>query len=305
MSSKPHMWRDLAWKEVLSDGAKSAIEYLLPDLAADMDPTKELTGIPGMELFSDASDSDKYMRVLDVYFDVPMLNEENGNVALFIEQQHEGDKSFGRRVFDTYVRLREKRRVRTTGAAIYTGDSPDVNTYTESCYGFEVSVKFRTYHLPSKDLDALRDDTRPFARVMLAGRLSFDAGDDTELREKYAWELLNTTNEQDYDREKKLFILEFSRRIFRVNDPQMSHKLKEVYEMQTIPLREYSQQVKSMLDREEGRVEGKVEGRVEGREEGRVEGKIEVARNFLKMGLPIEQVAHGTGLSVEDINSLR
>ena len=30
-------WRDTAWKEVLSDCAQGAIEYLMPDLAADMD----------------------------------------------------------------------------------------------------------------------------------------------------------------------------------------------------------------------------------------------------------------------------
>jgi hypothetical protein len=42
----------------------------------------------------------------------------------------------------------------------------------------------------------------------------------------------------------------------------------------------------------------------EGREEGREEGKFEIARNFLKMGLPLEQIASGTGLSVEEISGL-
>jgi hypothetical protein len=253
MSEKPHMWRDMAWKEVLSGGARSAIEYLIPDLAVDMDPTRELTGIPGVELYSEGLDSDKNMRVLDVFFDIPLKDGKNGNLALFIEQQHEKAENFSLRMFETYIRLREKRRLKTTGFAIFTGDSPDVNTYFESCYGFEVSVKFRTFCLPGKSVDELRGDRRPFARVMLAGRLSLEAGDDPELREKYAWEILNTTGKEDYTRAEKLFILEFSRRIFRVNGSEISQKLKEVYTMQTIPLREYTQQIKSELDREEGR----------------------------------------------------
>lgn len=40
------------------------------------------------------------------------------------------------------------------------------------------------------------------------------------------------------------------------------------------------------------------------RREGREEGKIEMANNFLKMGLSPEQVAQGTGLSIEQVKEL-
>jgi predicted transposase/invertase (TIGR01784 family) len=124
---------------------------------------------------------------------------------------------------------------------------------------------------------------------MLAGRLSLDAGDDVALREKYASEMLHTTIEANYDKEKKLFILEFSRRIFRLKDPKISPKLKEAYEMQTVPLREYSLQVKRELDKEEGREEG----------------KIEVARSMLADGLPVEIVRKYTGFGEKDIFAIR
>ena len=51
---------------------------------------------------------------------------------------------------------------------------------------------------------------------------------------------------------------------------------------------------------EEGRKEGIEEGRIEGRQEE----KIETARNFLKMGLTLEQVAQGTGLPLEEVEKL-
>ena len=42
-------WRDSAWKDILCDIPKSAIEYLMPDLAAKMDQTVTHVGIKGIE----------------------------------------------------------------------------------------------------------------------------------------------------------------------------------------------------------------------------------------------------------------
>ena len=42
-----------------------------------------------------------------------------------------------------------------------------------------------------------------------------------------------------------------------------------------------------------------------GRAEGAEQTRIETARRFLAMGLPIETVAQGTGLSSEDILKLK
>jgi predicted transposase/invertase (TIGR01784 family) len=54
-----------------------------------------------------------------------------------------------------------------------------------------------------------------------------------------------------------------------------------------------------------GREEGREEGMEKGMEKGREKKAFEVARNFLKMGLPLDQIAQGTGLSVEEISGLR
>ena len=60
--------------------------------------------------------------------------------------------------------------------------------------------------------------------------------------------------------------------------------------------------------REEGREEGisigLERGRATGREEGAYQTKLETARSFLSMGLAPEQVAQGTGLSLEVILQL-
>ena len=58
----------------------------------------------------------------------------------------------------------------------------------------------------------------------------------------------------------------------------------------------------------EGRAKGIAEGRAEGIAEGRAEGRTktltETARKLKAMGLPAEQIAEGTGLSIEEIARL-
>ncbi|MDR1977905.1 MAG: hypothetical protein LBQ42_04145 [Synergistaceae bacterium] len=295
-----HKWRDVAWKKALCDGAGSAIEYFLPDLAADMDLSREVTAITGLELHSSSTDSDRWMRVSDVFLSVPLQNEESGNVALFVEQQHEEEEDFALRVFETYCRLKEKTRKKTTGLVIYTGSARPVNNYFDSCYGFEVSVKYNVFHLPGRSLEELRKDKRPFARVVLAGRLSLDVGDDVKQREKYAWELLKTTTEADYDKRSRRVILVFSRGIFRLEDPKVSRELKEAYEMQTISLDEYVKRIAL----EEAEEKGIEKGMEKGMKKGIERGKLEVARTMLAEGLSPEIVVKCTGLGKSEILSL-
>jgi hypothetical protein len=266
----------------------------MPDLAADMDMTKKITGIAGMELPMKDSDSDKGMLVSDVFLSVPVVGGDDWNVACLIEQQHDPDKSFTGRIFDSWVRLRASRPVgRTTAFAIYTGNAKNENFYAEECYGWEISAKFRTFHLLSCDVEELKRDKRPFGRVMYAGRLSIGTENDIALREKYAWEILNTTSEDIYNNEQRRFILEFANKIFRLNDPEISRDVREAYKMKTIPLEQYVAEI------------AKEEGVMEGLERGLEKGKFEVARSMLADGLPAETIRKYTGLEESAILSLR
>ncbi|MEL3907430.1 MAG: hypothetical protein P1P64_00235 [Treponemataceae bacterium] len=75
---------------------------------------------------------------------------------------------------------------------------------------------------------------------------------------------------------------------------------------------EYKYQLMVQGEREEARKEGIADGCEEGLFEGRVlgkaEDKLEKAREtalaFKKMGLPISQIAKGTGLTEEEIEKL-
>jgi hypothetical protein len=220
-------------------------------------------------------------------------------VACLAEQQdadekgERGTRGFAARMFDSLVRLMASRPAgRVTGFVVYTGSAKDVNSHTVSCYGMEATIKFRTFHVPSYRVEELREDNRPFARVMYAGRLSYESGDDLALREKFAWELLNTSGEEGYDKRQKKFILEFVGRIFRLSDPGISEGLKEAFKLQTISLEQYVAEI----DKEEARMEGM--------EKGMEKGKFEVARKMLARKMPVSDIIDITGLNERDLLSL-
>ena len=87
-------------------------------------------------------------------------------------------------------------------------------------------------------------------------------------------------------------------------------------EVQNMLLAEYDYDTDIAVQRKEafndGFSAGEERGITIGREEGRNEGislgitqaKLETAKKFLSMGLSVEQVADGTGLSIEEIEKL-
>ena len=128
---------------------------------------------------------------------------------------------------------------------------------------------------------------------MLAARLALDAGDDRKLREKYAMEIAETTAEN----ENKKFILDFARRILRLDDPEISESVKGVYRVQTLPLEEYRKYIKLQNAR--------LEGREEGREEGIEEGLKKAASSMLARGTPLQEVAETLELPVDMLQQLK
>ena len=62
--------------------------------------------------------------------------------------------------------------------------------------------------------------------------------------------------------------------------------------------------MKGELDWRSSMKDAKREGLAEGRMEGLNKASLDIARNFKKMGLPISQIAEGTGLPIETIEQI-
>ncbi|GAB7140283.1 hypothetical protein RsTz2092_02310 [Deferribacterales bacterium RsTz2092] len=56
---------------------------------------------------------------------------------------------------------------------------------------------------------------------------------------------------------------------------------------------------------DEGMLIGMQEGEQKGKLEGKLEGKFETAKNFLALGMPLDFVSKGTGLSLAKLKELQ
>ena len=76
-------------------------------------------------------------------------------------------------------------------------------------------------------------------------------------------------------------------------------------EVENMLLTEYDYDTDIAVQRQEAYEDGVEKGISQGIQQGSQQTKIETAKNFISMGLSIEQVAQGTGLSIETVKSLK
>jgi hypothetical protein len=153
----------LIWKRALINLAPDAIDYFMPDLAAEVDKSREIRCL-GYKA--------KALKEYDVILEVPVGKHEF--VTCLIAQHFTKDEDIGARVFEIYVRLRGWRPGRTTVLVIYLDESEDINSHTESMYGVETTLNFKTYHLLKCDIEEVKHDKRAFARIIYPGRMAHD-----------------------------------------------------------------------------------------------------------------------------------
>ena len=70
-------------------------------------------------------------------------------------------------------------------------------------------------------------------------------------------------------------------------------------------LTEYDYDTDIAVQRQEAYEDGVEKGISQGIQQGSQQKAIETAKNFISMGLSIEQVAQGTGLSIETVKNLQ
>jgi hypothetical protein len=281
-------WLDEAWNDILIQCADDAVEFFMPDLGANRDYSK------GAELMSEdmpllKADTDKGRRVVDICLSVYLRGGGVQRVALIAEQQHRKDPDFARRMYTTFYRASDRLQYPVTSLAIFTGSVWSAGPYEYECYGTRLHFEYNVYRVAEADIDILRQDERPFAAVVLAAALMLKSGGDPNNRGRYARELLGLMTERDYDKRRKKAILDFVRRVFRIQDADMSPEIKEEWNVRAIPIEEAAKEVWIRHAREEGR------------EEGMENGKLAVARSMRSDGLPIETIKKYTGLSESEI----
>jgi hypothetical protein len=137
-------WLDEAWFDMLIQETDDAIEFFMPDLAADRDYTKRAElmseNMPGLE-----ASTNKGGRVADICLSLHLLGGNIQRVALVIEQQNESDPGFARRIYTEFYRASDRLTYPVTSLAIFTGKSWRAGPYEYECYGTRLNFEYNVF----------------------------------------------------------------------------------------------------------------------------------------------------------------
>ena len=153
-------------------------------------------------------------------------------------------------------------------------------------------------------------DALEFLRRIRVIALFFNELTDVETKAIKHW-IRNTM--EDRLAESAIDILEADKEEVEAMVANNAFVLKEMREKSKLEGREEGRKLGIEEGRKEGRELGIEEGRKEGLKEGLQQGiekgkynkAIENARNFLNLGIDVEIVAQGTGLSLEEVNKIK
>jgi hypothetical protein len=213
-------------------------------------------------------------------------------LLIHLEVQGQYEANFAQRMFVYNYRIFDRFRRPVISLAILGDERPSwrPQSYSYGQGGAKMTLEFLIVKLLDfeEQWSQLETSSNLFAPIIMAHLKSKATKQDPAARAQWKWTVVRGLYRRGYGRSD---ILE----LFRLIDWMMV--LPE--ELQ----QEFNQRVKQATEETEMPLLSHMELRA--MEKGKEEGKEEVALNFLRMGLPIEQVSQGTGLSLDKIQQLQ
>ena len=320
---------DLLWKDLLARFFVPMLRSVLPDLAHDIDDKrdvvfldKELRRLARFTRRPKGGEPDGN-RFVDLLADVPLRSGENAWILLHAEVQGRGgNEDFPLRMhrYRGLLEGRYRRPVIALALLIEPLSKPQSSgVYHWEGYGTRVSYEFPVFRIYEGDEEALKASENPFDWAHLAGLRAWKSRGSEARKLDYLKEMLELLDERGWPHADKAQLLVFMEGVIHLTEDESSREYEE-WESALEQAKEAGRMYVSIMERkgiEKGRTEGIQLGRTEGiqlgeargiqrgRTEGIQLGRTETARNLLRMGLDLTQIAEATGLPLEEIQALK
>ena len=320
---------DLLWKDLLARFFVPMLRSVLPDLAHDIDDKrdvvfldKELRRLARFTRRPEGGEPDGN-RFVDLLADVPLHSGENAWILLHAEVQGRGgNEDFPLRMhrYRGLLEGRYRRPVIALALLIEPLSKPQSSgVYHWEGYGTRVSYEFPVFRIYEGDEEALKKSENPFDWAHLAGLRAWKSRGSEARKLDYLKEMLELLDERGWPHADKAQLLVFMEGVIHLTEDESSREYEE-WESALEQAKEAGRMYVSIMERkgiEKGRTEGIQLGRTEGiqlgeargiqrgRTEGIQLGRTETARNLLRMGLDLTQIAEATGLPLEEIQALK
>jgi hypothetical protein len=281
----PHNLRDNVWKLFFLAGFIELLKFVFPALYKAMTKRRK-PEIEIEKILLPGQPTDKGSRIADVVGTVFLRKGEGRPVIVLVEQQGHSDKNFPLRIFQSVVNLQASWPDRDVVAlGIFSGKFQIKGSYSKTRSRTTHTVKFKTIHVPSYNIEELREDPRLFARILHAAQVSTTKFVDEA--ERNALEVLRVMDQYPYDQKQRHLVIKFVQRIFNFDnnkDKLTTEFIKEFY-------MDYVESVKELELAYD-------------LEAARLTTLFKVARVLLELGEPMDKIVKVTELSKKDILSI-
>jgi len=306
MSKSSSRADDQLWKSILEQTFAHFLEFFFEDATSIFDLSKPFDYLDKeFESLFPPEPHGKGVRFVDKLVKVYLKDGGEQFVLCHIEvQSSRGKGDLAERMFRYYYKISDKYQVPISAIAILTDDSRSYHpsAYIKEFMGTILHYRFNSYKVLHQDEVALRSNSNPFSVVVLTTLLAItnkNISDDKLKDIKH--DLYEQMISRKMDKKTRQGLYDFltycvsfqNQENFYIFEKEVENKLGRSNIMGT---QEY------LLDK------AKKEGIEKGRSEERAKLKAEkraIALEFKKMGLPVADIAKGTGLSIEEIEKLK
>lgn len=302
MSQKRRRVDDPLWKSILEQTFADFLRFIFPDADVVFDLRRPFDYLDKEfeQLFPPESNG-KGVRYVDKLVKVYLKDGNKQFVLCHVEiQSSKGNGDLAERMFRYFYRIWDRYKVPITAIAILADENAGYRpaVYTQKFMGTSLRYDFNSYKILEKDESELRANENPFSVIVLTALLAIknEKISDEGLK-AIKHDLYDEMIKREMDRDTRQGLYDFLTYYVSFDNEEVLSIFEEeiktkIGRSDTMGTQEY------LLDKAEkkGIRKGKIEGK---REEA-----IAIALEFKKMGLPIIDIAKGTGLSVEEIEKL-
>ena len=320
---------DLLWKDLLARFFVPMLQSLLPDLTRDIDEErdilfldKELRRLARLTRQAEGGEPDEN-RFVDLLAQVPLRSGEDPWILLHAEVQGRGgNEDFPLRMHRYRGLLEGRYRRPVIALALLIeplSGTQSRGRYRWEGYGTCVSYEFPVFRIYEGDEEALKASDNPFDWGHLAGLRAWKSRGNEARKLDYLKEMLSLLDGRGWSHADKAQLLTFMEGVIHLTEDESSREYEE-WESALEQAKEAGRMYVSIMERkgiEKGIQLGRTEGiqlgeargiqlgRTEGIQLGEARGIASTARRMLEGGLPMEQIAEFTGLSLKQIEALR
>ncbi|AIM36087.1 hypothetical protein KO02_04810 [Sphingobacterium sp. ML3W] len=309
MSNSSSRVDDLLWKSILEQTFAHFLRFFFSDADDVFDLSKPFDYLDKeFETLFPPEPNGRGVRFVDKLVKVHLKDGGMKYVLCHIEvQSSKGKGDLAERMFQYYYKVYDKYKVPITAIAILVDDNVSYkpSSYKDEFMGTSIQYNFNCYKILDQEEALLRDDANPFAVVVLTTLLAIKNKKVSDEKLKHIkHDLYDQMVIRNMDRSTRQSLYDFLTYYVRFdNQLNLSIFESEIYNQSgkesIMGTKEY------LLDKakKEGIASGIEKGRLEERAKLKTEKRV-IALEFKKMGLPLADIAKGTGLSIEEIEKL-